>query len=158
VDSRQIKAMMELLLEVISHSVEMGMKTPTTTPFTIAEVEERYREACDIADTLRRYSIKGHADRRFPTADRELLRAAEMSFRKRGAEGYEREMKFATTNKTKTNHGRERTVAIRLWDTTQRLFGRKLGLGTVAKLATVAVGREITKPTVQNWVTPRMQK
>jgi hypothetical protein len=153
-ESRQNAAMINLFHEVMIRSLSMDKTTSTTA----AEAEEKYRKACDMADTLLRGSVNGyaHADRWIYRADEEILRSAAMIYRKRGAEIYEREMKFATANKTR--HGRERAVVIGIGDTTQRLFGKKR-YGIVAKLATVATGREIARSTVQKcWLPPPVYK
>jgi hypothetical protein len=164
-DSRQYRAMMELIDEVIECSGDnTGMKLPILfeppTSFTVREVKQRYREVCDTADTLRHYSSKGRAYHWLYVTDEKILRDAEMVLRKRGAARYEHEMIFATTRKTK--HGQKRAVVIKLGNTMQRLFGQKMS-GTVARLVTVATGRTITIDSVKKWLqsgegTPRVKK
>jgi hypothetical protein len=165
-DSRQYKAVIMLLLNVAYYNMEMCTTRLARMVFTVAEIEERYRRACAMADALLRDADRVRGGRRFDKAegeilskaDGEILRKAAVIYREWRAARYKYEMKFATTYKSKKDDGRERVVAIQLMDTVQGLFGEKVGYGIVRKLATVVTGREITRSMVQNWLTPVCKK
>ena len=139
-DSRQDAAVIKLLDTVVKEAARAVIMPPT-----IVEAKQRYQELHAMHLLL----LRDMDDFCFDKADSEVLRAAAMIYSKRGAERYEREVKFATVKKS--SHSRDRKLVIQIGDTMQRLFGQKMS-GTIARLATVATGRTITKEAVKKWL------
>jgi hypothetical protein len=127
------------------------------TPLTKAEARRRYEIATSMYQLLRLGYDLGDPglgpDPGFGQAggkaDRKALDSAAAVYRKR-AEGYQREM--ASAPAYKSSHGRDRMLVVRIGEAMQRLFGVRGMYGTVANLATAALGHEITKVAVQKWL------
>jgi hypothetical protein len=136
-ESRQNAAVIKLL-DAAVHAA----KTVTMTP-TKAEAKQHFEESC-----LMHHLLLGDLDN--PWLDRDTLYNAAMVYFRGALVRYDYEMRFATLNKSR--HSRNRALVIRIADKIQKLFRKKL-YGSVAKLATAATGREITKVAVQKWLT-----
>ena len=72
-----------------------------------------------------------------------------MVYRRR-AEGYQREMESAPVYKS--SRSRDRMLVVRIGDAMRRLFGVRGMYGTVANLATAALGHEIKVASVRRWM------
>jgi hypothetical protein len=139
-DSRQVTAVIQLLDAAVQ-----AAKVRITPPLTRAEIKQRYEIAVAMERLLTGYDVNPDFDQ----ASVEALDSAAVVYRKR-AEGYQREMEFAPVYKS--SRSRDRMFVIQIGDAMQRLFGVHGMYGTVANLATAALGHEITKAAVQKWL------
>jgi hypothetical protein len=144
-DSRQVTTVIQLLLNAVVQAAKARI-TPLPPTLTKAEARRRYEVFNGMYQLLRGYDID---DPGFDQADRETLDSAAAVYRKR-AKRYKREIKFAPVYKS--SHSRDRMFVVRIGDAMQRLFGVRGMYGTVANLATAALGHEITKVAVQKWL------
>jgi hypothetical protein len=139
-DSRQVTAVIQLLDAAVQAA------KVRITPLTKAEARQRYEVSNGMYQLLRGYDLD---DPGFDQADREVLDSAAAVYRKR-AEGYKREMESAPVYKS--SHSRDRMLVVRIGDAMQRLFGVRGMYGTVANLATAALGHEIKAVSVRKWL------
>jgi hypothetical protein len=141
---RQATAVIRLL-----NAAVQAAKAKITPPLTKAELKQRYEIAIAMEHLLAGYDVK---DPCFSALDWEVLNSAAAVYRKR-AEGYKREIKFAP--RYKSRHSRDRVLVVRVGNAMQRLFGVRGMYGTVANLATAALGHEIKVASVRIWLKGR---
>jgi hypothetical protein len=152
-DSRQVTAVVRLL----DAAAVQAAKVRITPPLTKAEARQRYEIVTSMYQLLRLGYDLGDPgldpDPGFGQAggkaDRAALDSAAAVYKKR-AEGYQREMESAPVYRSR--HSRDRMLVVRIGEAMQRLFGVRGMYGTVANLATAALGHEITKVAVQKWL------
>jgi hypothetical protein len=140
--SRQAAAVIQLLDAAVQ-----AAKAKTAPPLTKTEARQRYEIANGMYHLLRGYALDD-----FDPADREVLDSAAAVYRRR-AEGYECEMESAPVYKS--GHSRDRVFVVRIGEEIQRLFGVCGLYGTVANLATAALGHEIKVASVRKWLNGR---
>jgi hypothetical protein len=126
------------LLDAVVHAVK------TVTPTTIAEAKQHYEES-----VLMHHLLLGDMDD--PWLDRETLHSAAMVYQKGALARYDYELQTATPNKTR--YSRDRMLVIRIGDAMQKFFRKRGMYGTVANLATAAIGHEITNTRI--WLKQR---
>jgi hypothetical protein len=139
-DSRQATAVIRLL-----NAAVQAAKAKITPPLTKAEARRHYEIAIAI-ERLVGYDVD---DPGFGQAGRKALDSAAAAYRKRAAE-YKREIEFAPVYKS--SRSRDRMLVVRIGDAMQRLFGVRGMYGTVANLATAALGHEIKVASVRKWL------
>jgi hypothetical protein len=143
-DTRQAAAVIQLLDAAVQAA------KAKTAPLTKTEARQRYEISNSMYQQLRGYALDDPGfDQADGKADREALDSAAAVYKKR-AEGYQREMESAPAYKSR--HSRDRMLVVRIGEAMQRLFGARGLYGTVANLATAALGHEITKVAVQKWL------
>jgi hypothetical protein len=147
-DSRQVTTVIQLLLNAAVQAAKARI-TPLLPTLTKAEARRRYEVFNGMHQLLRGYDID---DPGFDRADREALDSAAAVYRKRAAE-YKREIKFAPVYKSRRS--RDQAFVIQIGDAMQRLFGVRGMYGTVANLATAALGHEIKVASVRVWLKGR---
>jgi hypothetical protein len=141
---RQVAAVIQLLNAAVR---AVKMRIPPT--LTKAEIKQRYEVAVAMERLLTGYDLN---DPCFGQADWQVLDSAAAVYRKR-AENYAREIESAP--RYRSGRSRDRALVIQIGNAMQRLFGVRGMYGTVANLATAALGHEIKVASVRVWLKKR---